>query len=216
MRGSKVVEECKALGTDAMMVKCDIAKEEDVKHMVDATIDKFEKVDILVNNAAGFDMTPFTKSTKKIWDRIINVDQIGTMNCCKAVLEHMVPQKSGRIISIGSDAGRMGDRFQPTYSASKAAIIGLSKSIAQEVGRYGITVNVVCPSLVRTEENKEGLLQFFGGSEDLMKKAEKSYPTGRFANSEDIADVVVFLASERAGDITGQVQSVNGGLYMLD
>ena len=124
--------------------------------------------------------------------------------------------KSGRIIFIGSDAGRVGDPYQSIYAGAKGGIVAFSKSIAQDVGRFGITVNVVSPALVETEENREVLKTMYGmGDEKQAKKFLSAYPLRRIGTSEDIAYMVAFLASDKAGDITGQTISVNGGYCMV-
>ena len=128
----------------------------------------------------------------------------------------MIEQKNGRIIFIGSDAGRVGDSYQPIYASGKGGIIAFSKSLAQDVGPKGITVNVVSPGLIMTEENKKILMEQYGlGDEKSAKKLYAAYPMRRIATPEDVANVVAFLSSDKAGFITGQTISVNGGYCML-
>jgi 2-hydroxycyclohexanecarboxyl-CoA dehydrogenase len=152
----------------------------------------------------------------EIWGDIIGVIQIGALNCCKSVLPYMISQKNGRIIFIGSDAGRVGDPYQPVYASGKGGIIAFSKSLAQDVGPKGITVNVVSPALVMTEENRQALIQMYGlNDEKAAKKLYAAYPMRRIGTPEDVGYLVAFLASDKAGFITGQTISVNGGYCML-
>jgi len=131
-------------------------------------------------------------------------------------MNHMIERKSGRIIFIGSDAGRVGDAYQPIYASGKGGIIAFCKSIAQDVGPKGITANVVCPALTMTEENKAYLNKIYGlEDEKRAKRLYSAYPMRRIGTPEDIADMVAFLSSERASFITGQVISVNGGYCMV-
>ena len=150
----KVAKEIRDLGGEELVVKVDVSKLEDTERLIASTIEKFEKVDILVHNAAAFSVKLFMDTPVEEWGAIINVGQLGAFNCCRSVLKHMINQKSGRIIFIGSDAGRVGDPYQPIYASGKGGIIAFSKSIAQDVGPKGITVNVVAPALVMTEENR--------------------------------------------------------------
>lgn len=210
----KVADTCRSMGVQALAVKTDVTKLEDAQHLAKAALDKFGRIDILVNNAAVFSIAPFVKAP---WDeitRVVNVCEWGVFNCTRAVLETMINQKSGRIVNIGSDAGRIGENYQAVYSAAKGAVISFTKVIAQEVGRYGITANVVCPSITVTEANKEILEKQYLKDEETTKKVLSLYPLRKLGKPEDIADMVVFVASDRAGHLTGQTISVNGGYCM--
>ncbi len=214
--GNRVVEEVKDLGGEAIAVETDVSKLEDTEKLSTITLEKFGGIDILIHNAALFSVKPFMDTPVEKWKDIIGVSQMGAFNCCKSVLKPMIEQRSGRIIFIGSDAGRIGDPYQPIYASGKGGIIAFSKSIAQDVGPKGITVNVVCPALVETEENKKILEQMYGlGDEKKAQKLYSAYPMRRLGKPEDIAYLVVFLCSEKAGFITGQTISVNGGYCML-
>jgi 2-hydroxycyclohexanecarboxyl-CoA dehydrogenase len=150
------------------------------------------------------------------WKTIIDVIFIGAINCCRSVLRQMTKQRSGRIIFIGSDAERIGDRYQSIYASAKGAVIAFAKSLAQDVGPNGITVNVVSPALVVTEENRKLYTQMYGLADE--KKANRLfsiYPMRRLGTPEDVANLVAFLSSDKAGFITGQTISVNGGYCML-
>jgi len=205
---------CRGMGVQALAVKTDVTKLEEAQKLAKAVLDKFGRIDILVNNAAVFSIAPFVKAP---WDeitRVVNVCEWGVFNCTRAVLETMINQKSGSIVNIGSDAGRVGEIYQAVYSATKGAVIAFTKVIAQEVGRHGIRANVVCPSITVTAANKELLESQYLKDEESKKKVLSFYPLRKLGKPEDIADMVVFVASERAGHLTGQTISVNGGYCM--
>jgi NAD(P)-dependent dehydrogenase (short-subunit alcohol dehydrogenase family) len=214
--GGRVAEEVKDFGGEAVIIETDVSKLEDTEKLSTITLEKFGKIDILIHSAAFFSVKLFMDTPVESWKDIIGVSQMGAFNCCKSVLKPMIEQRSGRIIFIGSDAGRIGDLYQPIYASGKGGIIAFSKSIAQDVGPKGITANVVCPALVETEENKKILEQMYGLAD--QKRAQKlysAYPMRRLGRPEDIAHLVVFLCSDKAGFITGQTISVNGGYCML-
>ncbi len=214
--GDKVLKEVKDIGSEAVMIKTDVSKLEDTERLCVSTLEQFGRIDILVHNAAIFSVKPFMDTPVEKWKDIIGVSQIGAFNCCRSVLKQMIEQRDGRIIFIGSDAGRIGDPYQPIYASGKGGIIAFSKSIAQDVGPKGITVNVVSPALVATEENKPTLEQLYGLSDEKRaKKLYAAYPMRRLTTPEDVANLVVFLCSTRAGFITGQTISINGGYCML-
>jgi NAD(P)-dependent dehydrogenase (short-subunit alcohol dehydrogenase family) len=144
---------------------------------------------------------------KEEWDIVIDTDLNGVFNCIKAVITHMEERENGKIINISSVIGETGNFGQANYAAAKAGVIGLTKSVAKEVARKGITVNTVAPGFTET-----GMLETI--SEDIRERILKEIPMGRFATPEDIAKVVVFLVSDDANYITGQVINVNGGYYM--
>lgn len=212
----KVAAEVQDRGVGSVAVKSDVGNLDETDKMTQAAMDEFGKIDILVHGAAFFNVKPFGKTTQGEWEKVIRIGLIGAMNCSRSVLDHMISAKSGRIIFIGSDAGRIGDSYQPIYAGAKAGIMAFGKSLAQDVGRHGITVNTVSPALTLTEENRKILKEMYNlDDEKQAKKLLSGYATKRLATSEDIADMVVFLASERAGDVTGQIISVNGGFCMV-
>jgi|APFre7841882630_1041343.scaffolds.fasta_scaffold15309_2 NAD(P)-dependent dehydrogenase (short-subunit alcohol dehydrogenase family) len=214
--GDKVLKEVKDIGSEAVVIKTDVSKLEDTERLCASTLEKFGRIDILVHNAAIFSVKPFMDTPAEKWKDIIGVSQIGAFNCCRSVFKQMIEQRDGRIIFIGSDAGRIGDPYQPIYASGKGGIIAFAKSIAQDIGPKGITVNVVSPALVATEENKSTLEQLYGlNDEKRSKKLYAAYPMRRLGTSEDVANLVVFLCSNKAGFITGQTISVNGGYCML-
>ncbi len=214
--GNRVVKEIKDFGGEAIIIETDVSKLEDTEKLSTMTLEKYGRIDILVHSAVFFSVKPFMETPVEKWKDIIGVSQMGAFNCCRSVLKPMIEQKGGRIIFIGSDAGRIGDLYQPIYASGKGGVIAFSKSIAQDVGPKGITVNVVCPALVETEENKQILEQMYGlKDEKRSQKLYAAYPMRRLGRPEDVAHLVVFLCSDRAGFITGQTISVNGGYCML-
>ncbi|MDY6973663.1 MAG: SDR family oxidoreductase [Thermodesulfobacteriota bacterium] len=212
---NNVAEEVKKRGVESLAIKTDVTKLEQTDNMAKSAIDKFGKIDILVHGAAYFYVVPFMKTKPDEWEKVVRVAQFGAMNTSKSVLESMMSSKSGRIIFIGSDAGRTGDPYQPVYAGAKGAIIAFLKSLAQDVGRNGITVNMVSPALVLTDENKAILTELYGlDDEKKSKRLLSSYPVRRLGTSEDISNMIVFLASEKGSFVTGQIISVNGGFCM--
>jgi len=215
-RGNKVVKEVKDLGGEAIMIKTNVSKLEETKSLCSKTLDKFWKVDIMIHNAASFSYKPFLETPIEVWENIRDVILVGALNCSRSVLKQMTKQRSGRIIFMGSDAERVGDRYQSIYVSAKGAIIAFAKSLAQDVGPKGITVNVVSPALVVTEENRELYTQLYGlNDEKRTNKVYSSYPMRRLGTPQDVANLVAFLSSDKASFITGQTICVNGGYCML-
>jgi 2-hydroxycyclohexanecarboxyl-CoA dehydrogenase len=208
------VAEIKAAGGEAMAIKTDVTDFDQVKAMVSAVIKAYGQVDVLVNNVGWDKMMPFIKSTPDFWDKIIAINYKGALNCCYAVLEDMVPRNAGKIINISSDAARVGSMGEAVYSGAKGAIISFSKTLAREVARNKINVNVVCPGPTITPLTEDMITEsnfakkVFGGMERII-------PLGRMGIPEDIGHAVAFLAAEEASFITGQVLSVSGGLTMV-
>jgi len=217
----KVVGSIESSGGKAVAIKTDIIKYDQVEAMVKDVLDQFGKIDILVNNVGWDKLERFVDTTPDLWEKIININYKGMMNCCHLVLPHMIERKTGTIVSVGSDAGRMGEFREAVYGGCKAAQMSLSKTIAREVGRYGIRLNVVCPGLTPAASPEEvGEYGSFGRGfatmdPERVEKATKLYPLRRLGKSQDIADAVAFLASDRASFITGQTLSVSGGYTMI-
>jgi 2-hydroxycyclohexanecarboxyl-CoA dehydrogenase len=165
-------------------------------------------------NVAGWDrFVPFVDTTPEFWDRVIDINYRGTLNTVHAVLPGMIERQRGRIVSVASDAARVGSSLEAIYAGAKGAVISFSKSVAREVARYGITVNVVCPGptdtpLIRTMADE------LGSGERFVDALTKAIPMRRLATPDDVAPAIVFLASDEAGFITGQTLSVSGGLTM--
>ena len=194
-----------ALGTD-------ITDRVKVQEMVKAALDTFGKLDILVNNAGWDIIEPFTKNTPELWEKVIAINLKGPIFCIRAVLDHMIERKYGKIVNIGSDAGRVGSSGEAVYSACKGGIIAFTKTIAREMARYQINVNCVCPGPTDTPLLAE-LTRGETGAK-IIEAMTKAVPFRRLAKPEDIAGAVAFLASDEAGFITGQTLSVSGGLSM--
>ena len=222
-QGQESANQASALGAggSSIYIYTDVTKPETIEEMVKGTLATFSHIDVLVNNA-GY-MPPvglFVEQSVEEWRKAVAITYWGTINCTRTILPHMIERKSGNIINIGSDAGRMGEFQQAVHSADKAAVIGLTKAIAREVGRYGIRVNVVCPSLTIGRPETSGHESTWAGetgakfTPELQERIAKQYPLRCLGRPEDIAPTVVFLASDGAGWITGQTLSVNGGYIM--
>jgi NAD(P)-dependent dehydrogenase (short-subunit alcohol dehydrogenase family) len=220
--GEKAASEANALkaGGRTVVIETDVTKSDAVEATVKKTIEKFGRVDILVNNVGWDDVKLFVDTTPDLWNKLIDINYKGVLNCTKAVLPHMIEQKSGAIVSIGSDAGRMGEFKEAVYGGCKGAVIAFTKAVARETGRYGIRLNVVCPGMTvpAGEEVGEGsmwkqTLSFYGP--EVQAQAAKNYPLRRIGKAQEVANAVVFLASDSASFITGQTLSASGGYTMM-
>jgi 2-hydroxycyclohexanecarboxyl-CoA dehydrogenase len=167
--------------------------------------------DILVNNAGWDKAEPFVKSAEETWDKVLAINLKGPIRMARAVLDGMIERRRGRIVSISSDAGRVGSTGEAVYSAAKAGIIGFSKTLAREVARYQINVNVVCPGPTNTQLLKD----VAPDNPKLIEALRRAVPFGRIGEPDEIAAAVAFLASDDAAFITGQTLSVSGGLTMV-
>ncbi len=222
-QGDKVAAEVAAMGTGSkvQVVATDVTQHEQVDKMVEQAIAEFGSVDVLVNNVGWTVDRLFLEKPRAEWEKEVQVNLWGAINCMHGVLPHMTERESGAIVSISSDAGRMGEYREAVYSACKAGIIALSKSIARETGRYGLRANVVCPGLVAPPEDESisdesmwnQMRDIF--TEDVRERVQRNYPLRRLAKSNEIANAVVFLASDAASFITGQTLSVSGGYTMM-
>jgi len=208
---AETVNEIRKKGVKAIGVKTDVTSPASVSEMVKRVESELGPAQILINNAAKlpafltFVEEKNSGQPEQFWTQVVNVCYQGTINCTAAMVEGMIDRKYGKIINMASDAGKVGEPRQAVYAGAKGAIISFTKSIAKEVGRYGINVNAVCPSMTKTEAVR-GML-----SEEFEQKVVKAYPMRRLGEPQDIANLVVFLASDRASWITGQAISVNGG-----
>ena len=203
---AEVAAEVRAQGRQALALGADVTDVARVEAATAEVVAAFGRLDVLVNNAGWTPNEPFAGSAPETWRRIVDVNYLGVLNCTRAALAAMVPRRSGRIVSIASDAARVGTPREAVYAGAKAAVIGFSKSLAAEVARHGITVNVVSPATVDTPLLR-GML-----SPEQIERREKANPMGRLGRPEDVAAAVAFFASPAAGYITGQVLSVNGGV----
>jgi len=196
-----------AKGGKTIIFTVDISHLKEVEDAVEKAIQEFGKIDYLINNAGINRDALLMRMTEEDWDKVIEVNLKGTFNVTKVVIRNMIKNRYGRIVSISSVVGLMGNVGQTNYAASKAGIIGFSKSLAREVAPRGITVNVVAPGYISTPM-----------TEKLPEKIKQAFleliPMKRFGTPREIAETVKFLLSEEASYITGQVINVNGGLYM--
>ena len=221
-QAEKVAKEVEALGGQALVVKTDVTKIDEVEAMVKQTVDKFGAVNVLVNNVGWDNLMLFTDTTPEFWDKVISLNYRSDLNCVKSVLPQMIQQKGGAIVNIGSDAGRVGEFREAVYGGCKGAVIAFSKAVARENGRYGIRVNIVCPGVTVPSKDEEigdssmwksGIKDAF--SPEVQEKAAKSYALRRLGKPEEVANAVVFLASDAASFITGQTLSASGGYSMM-
>lgn len=198
-----ILDEIKELSGEAEAIKADVRDYKEAKRVIEETINKFGTVDILVNNAGIIKDKALMMMEPSEWQEVIDTNLTGYFNMAKACIVTMLKQKSGNIVNISSIAGVVGTPRQVNYSSAKAGIIGLTKSLAKEVGPYNIRVNAVAPGYIETDMTK-----------DLKQKENllKMIPCARFGKPEEVAKIVSFLASGKAGYITGQVIKVDGGL----
>ena len=207
-KAQAVADAIKAKGGNAIGVKMDITKTQEVNKAVKEVEDKLGKVDVLVNNAGWDEIMPFVQLTEELWDKIIAINLRGPITVTRAVLDGMVNRNYGKIVSIASDAGRVGSSGESVYSACKGGIIAFTKTLARELIRYNILVNCVCPGPTDT-----AFMASMG--EKLVEAFQRAIPMRRLGKPEEMAGVVAFLASDDASYITGQTLSVSGGLTMV-
>ncbi len=204
----KIAEEVRSYGVKAIAQTVDVSQLEQTEEMVQKTLSEFGKIDIM-NNVAGVALPGFFQNSKKEqWEMEINVCLYGVMNCCKSVINPMMAQNSGKIVNVASDAGKAGEKIMVSYSAAKAGIMGFTRSLAKEMGRYWININAVCPGTTKNT----GMTVLL--DDELEKKWVKTYALRRLGNVQDAANMIVFLSSTAADWITGQSISVNGGYFM--
>lgn len=201
------VNELKALGVKAEAVSANVAVEEEVNGMIAKVIEKFGHIDILVNNAGITRDGLLMKMKESDWQSVLDVNLKGVFLCTKAVVRPMMQQKSGSIVNITSVVGITGNAGQANYSASKAGVIGFTKSIAKEIGSKGVRVNAVAPGFINTKMT-ESL------PEEVKKQYMANIPLKKYGEPEDIAEVVAFLCEDRARYMTGQVLKVDGGMAL--
>jgi 3-oxoacyl-[acyl-carrier protein] reductase len=203
-----VAQEIRALGSESVAVETNVSSETSVKRLAQQTFGRFGPVDILVNDAGIYPRSLVVEMTEEDWDQTIDVNLGGNFLCSRAFIPSMRAQKSGRIISVASGIAHYGAKEGAHYAASKAAIIGFVKALAREVGRDGITANVICPGIANTA------LPRGHRSEDELMQRLRSNPLGHVLEPDDFVGPVLFLASDAASYITGQAINVNCGSYM--
>ena len=201
-------------GNRVVAVRTDVTSLEEVHHLRDEALRLFGKIDVLVNSAGWDRLLPFIKTTPDMWDRVIAINFKGVVHTCHAILPHMVERKQGAIVNLSSDTARVGSFGEAIYAASKAAVIAFSKTLAREHARDNIRVNSLCPGLVDTP-----LIEEMKDDDEFTRRILDSIvnyiPFKRLGRPEEIAAMAMFLASDAASYVTGQVFSVNGGLNMV-
>jgi 3-oxoacyl-[acyl-carrier protein] reductase len=206
-KAEETAREVQSLGQQSMAVKLDVTRLQDVEATIEAALQRFGKIDILINNAGIARDKLILRMTEEDWDAVLAVNLKGTFNCTKVVIKHMSKQRSGKIVNIASVVGEMGNPGQANYAASKAGVIGFTKTIAREFAQRGINVNAIAPGYIQTPMT-DALPE--KAKEDL----KRMIPMERLGQPEDVAQAVLFLVSEASGYVTGNVLKVNGGIYM--
>jgi 3-oxoacyl-[acyl-carrier protein] reductase len=200
--------EIKAVGGEGLAFHMDVTRKEQIYDVVQDVLDRWGAIDILVNNAGIYEVLPVEEITEMQWDRLLAVNLKGAFLCCQAVIPHMKRRGSGRIVSIASSAGKTGGTLAGAhYSVSKAGLICLAKQLARELGPHGITVNAVAPGRIDTP-------MIHSVPEEENEAFRQRTPLGRLGTPEDVANAVLFLASDEASFITGEIVDVNGGLLI--
>lgn len=200
----KVVSEIRNSGQDALPFKADVSDFKEANNLINFATKEFGKIDVLVNNAGISLQKIFQDVTESEWENLFRVNVWSVFNCCAAVANHMISRKKGKIVNVSSIWGISGASMEAHYSASKAAIIGFTKSLAKELGPSGIHVNCVAPGVIDTEMNNF--------DEKIMEELKNEIPLKKIGSARNIAETILFLASEKSDFITGQTISPNGGL----
>jgi 3-oxoacyl-[acyl-carrier protein] reductase len=200
-----VAEEIRAMGRQSLAVSADVSSSSDVARLVETAKSTFEKIDILVNNAGITRDRLLLRMSDEDWDKVLSINLKGAFLCTRAVLRDMVRRRWGRIVSIASIIGMMGNPGQANYAAAKAGLIGFTRTIAKEVASHGITANAIAPGFIDTEMTRQL-------KEDWREEVRSRIPLNYFGSPRDVAEAAAFLASEEARYITGQVLNVDGGM----
>ncbi|MFC1621171.1 3-oxoacyl-[acyl-carrier-protein] reductase [Candidatus Omnitrophota bacterium] len=203
----KTAKEIRDLGRDCIALKADVTSLKDVQDMMDKILDKLSKLDILINNAGITKDGLVLRMSEQDWDKVIAVNLKGCFICTKVASRVMLKQRFGKIVNLASIIGIMGNIGQANYAASKAGIIGLTKSVAKELAPRGVSVNAIAPGFIKTEMTAKL-------PEDIQKKMLSFIPLGRFGEPKDVANLALFLSSENSSYITGQVIQIDGGMLM--
>ena len=204
-----LVEEIEAAGGEAFSLAADVARRDEAEMLVDETVSKLGSIDILVNNAGIWGRSPVEEMSDAEWAEMIAINLTGTFNCIRAAVPPMKQARSGRIINVASTAGQRGEAFSSHYAATKGGVISLTKSLAVELAPHGILVNCVAPGWAVTDMTRDDLL---GARRESILQ---TIPLGRAGTAEEIAGAVVFLASELATFVTGEILNVNGGAVLV-
>ena len=212
--GAATAQAVAALGVRGEAFAVDVARKSAVDEAMQAVLASFGGVEVLVNNAGWDRFIPFVETTEEFWDRVIAINYRSVLNCTRAVAGHMIAAGRGAIVNIASDAGRVGSSGEAVYSGAKGAVIAFSKTMARELARHAIRVNVVCPGPTETAFFAPGEGMSDERMRSLVESIVRAIPFRRMAQPEEVAEAVAFLASPAAGYITGQALSVNGGLNM--
>jgi 2-hydroxycyclohexanecarboxyl-CoA dehydrogenase len=208
-----VAQRITGAGGTALALEVNVTDTAAVNDAVHQASERFGQVDVLVNNAGWDDLMPFLDTDEAFWDRVLDINFKGALRLTRAVLPGMVERRWGRIINIGSDAGRVGSSLESVYSGAKGGVIAFTKTVAREVARSGVTANVVCPGPTDTPFMQETAAKT-KDSDAVLSGIVKSVPMRRLGTPEEVAAAVRFFAGESAGYVTGQTLSVSGGLTM--
>jgi 2-hydroxycyclohexanecarboxyl-CoA dehydrogenase len=209
----QTAKEITAAGGTAVAVKIDVTSTESVEAAVGTVERELGPVEVVVNNAGWDDFMPFVKTTEDFWDKILDINFKGALRVLKAVVPGMTERGFGRVINIGSDAGRVGSSLEAVYSGAKGGIIAFTKTLAREVAASGVSANTVCPGPTDTPALRK-FAEGSGDAEKVLGGMTRAVPMKRLGTPEDIGPAVAFLASDSAGFVTGQTLSVSGGLTM--
>ncbi|CEO30973.1 3-oxoacyl-[acyl-carrier-protein] reductase [Paraclostridium sordellii] len=203
----KVKEEIESYGVKSIVIKCDVSKSDEVNNMIEEVVKEFGQIDILVNNAGITRDGLLMRMKEEDFDSVIDINLKGVFNCTKSATKYMMKKRYGKIINISSVVGLIGNAGQANYCASKAGVIGLTKSSARELASRNINVNAIAPGFIDTDMTS--IL-----NENLKETMLKNIPQNRFGSPEDVANLVLFLASDMSSYITGQIINVDGGMVM--
>jgi 3-oxoacyl-[acyl-carrier protein] reductase len=202
----RVAAECEKLGAEVMAIRADVSRKAAVEKMIQTTVDRFGSLDILVANAGIWKEAAIEKMTEREWDETIEVNLKSIYACCHAAARVMIPKLKGTMILVSSTAGQRGEPFHSHYAAAKGAVISMAKSLATELGPRGITVNCVAPGWVATDMTTDAL-----NDPKERRRIRELIPLGRVATPDEIAGPILFLASDLASHVNGEVLNVNGG-----
>ncbi len=205
--GAETVEIIKKDGGEAFFAKLDVSNRDQIKQVINETIERYSRIDVLINNAGIIQDALVAKMTEEQWDKVVNINLKGPFNCIQAVVEQMIKQGSGVIINISSIVALYGNVGQTNYAATKAGLIGMTKTLAKELGKKGIRVNAVAPGFIHTPMTATV-------PDKILEMMKEKTPLRRLGQPEDVANALLFLSSDEASFINGAVLSVDGGLLL--